>query len=233
MQRLCVLPAPRSSSLCPHQGESVVVTDAPLRNPQHTSKSPGWDATRRARKAPIAEAGALGQEQLPSDATVQVISRSLAETRRVGRCLGSLLAPGDLILLFGPFGAGKTSLTQGIARGMGIGELVTSPSFTLVNQYRGQHRHDARLLYHIDLYRLTDPGEALALGLEEYVTPGAICVIEWPEQAAAILPAERVEIRMAYLGQKDRILGLAGHGMRGADLAVLFARAWASRRPGA
>lgn len=164
------------------------------------------------------------QEQAPAAvAACVVVSASAAETRRLGRCLGRLLRPGDLVLLSGPFGAGKTLLTKGIALGMGIREQVTSPSFTLVNQYRRPDRRGAAL-YHVDLYRIGSPGEAFDFGLDEYLGGEAVCVIEWPEQVRQALPPERLEIELAFLGSSGRTLRLKGFGARYAAVVEQFAR---------
>jgi tRNA threonylcarbamoyladenosine biosynthesis protein TsaE len=152
-------------------------------------------------------------EGLADSASICVVSANSRETRKVGRCLGALLRPGDLLLLSGPFGAGKTTLTQGIARGLGSMEVVTSPSFTLVNQYRGHHG-DAAILYHIDLYRIGSGDEALDMGIEEYITEQAICVVEWPEQAYPVFPKERLEIEMTYAGPTGRRIEIVGRGGR-------------------
>lgn len=156
-------------------------------------------------------------------ATAQVVSASAGETRRLGRCLGALLRPGDLLFLLGPFGAGKTTLTQGIAHALGVREPVTSPSFTLVNQYRAADGRRGPLLYHVDLFRIGDAEEAFDLGLEEYLDDSTICIIEWPEPAVGILPDERLEIKMAYLGDTGRTLDLIGRGPRYAELVRQFA----------
>jgi len=156
-------------------------------------------------------------------ATAQVLSTSAGETRRLGRCLGALLRPGDLLFLVGPFGAGKTTLTQGIAQAFGIRESVTSPSFTLVNEYRAADRRRGPVLYHIDLFRIGGAAEAFDLGLEEYVGRAAVCVVEWPEPATDIFPGDRLEIKMAYLGDTGRTWQLIGRGTRYVELVRQFA----------
>lgn len=115
----------------------------------------------------------------------QVVVDSAAATVELGRSLGELLANGDIILLSGGLGSGKTTLTQGIAVGLGVGEPVTSPSFTLVHEYAGRLP-----LYHLDLYRL-DPEAVWELGLVEYFGRGVV-VVEWPERLGALLPREHL-----------------------------------------
>jgi tRNA threonylcarbamoyladenosine biosynthesis protein TsaE len=130
---------------------------------------------------------------------IEVVSRSPQETRRIGALLGPLLRPGDVVLLEGPLGAGKTVFAQGIAAGLGVDDPLTSPTFTLI------HEHVGRLpLYHIDLYRLSGAPEAGAIGLEEYLGGDGAAVVEWPDRATTLLPAERLVVGLTPL------TGLAG-----------------------
>ncbi|HMA33238.1 MAG TPA: tRNA (adenosine(37)-N6)-threonylcarbamoyltransferase complex ATPase subunit type 1 TsaE [Chloroflexia bacterium] len=149
---------------------------------------------------------------------VDVISHSLDQTRRIGQRLAALLEPGDLILLEGPFGAGKTTFTQGIARGLGVeSEYITSPTFTLINEYA------ARLpLYHVDLYRLQTAQEAGDLGLLDYVTGDGVTVIEWPERAAGLLPAAHLTIYLSDIAETKRALRFHAAGARYTDLLERF-----------
>jgi tRNA threonylcarbamoyladenosine biosynthesis protein TsaE len=119
---------------------------------------------------------------------------SPAATRALGQGLAARAAPDDLFLLHGPLGAGKTALVQATVAALGFTGVVSSPTFTLINEYRG-----GRLpAYHVDLYRLDDEAEMLALGLDEYLEAGGICLIEWAEKASALWPPERLEIALAY-----------------------------------
>ena len=153
------------------------------------------------------------------DARVSLLSRSAAQTKRLGACLAQLLAPGDLILLQGPFGAGKTVFTQGIAAGLGIKEPVTSPSFTLVNEYR----HDGRLpLFHLDLYRVDSSTEALELGLDEYIEGGGVTVVEWPQRAETAFPLEHLLVRFALASNSQRRLIAEAIGQRYGRLLAEF-----------
>jgi len=130
----------------------------------------------------------------------------------MGARLGKLLAEGDIICLEGELGTGKTCFIQGIGRGMGIRERITSPSFTLIREYRGQ---GARLrLYHIDLYRIEEVVEAFLLGLDDYLYDGGVCVIEWAERARDILPWECLWITLRHLGERERSLTLEARGRR-------------------
>lgn len=114
---------------------------------------------------------------------------SPAETREVGEKIAQLLKPGDVICLNGDLGAGKTALTQGVARGLGVKEPVTSPTFTLINEYQGRLP-----LYHFDVYRLGGPEEMADLGYEEYFYGQGVCLIEWAQLVEDVLPEERLDI---------------------------------------
>jgi tRNA threonylcarbamoyladenosine biosynthesis protein TsaE len=142
------------------------------------------------------------------------ITRSAQETQALGRALGVLLAPGDLVLLSGTLGAGKTTLTQGIAQGAGAEGYAHSPTFVLVHRYRGRIT-----LHHMDLYRLTGPGaqaEAEELGVDEMLEEGAV-VAEWAEHAPGAFPPEWLTIALSLAGPHapgERTLEAAAHGPR-------------------
>jgi tRNA threonylcarbamoyladenosine biosynthesis protein TsaE len=121
-----------------------------------------------------------------------VDTTSLEETLRFGERLGRELQRGDVVALFGDLGAGKTALVKGIARGLGITQEVTSPTFTLVHEYAG-----GRLpLFHVDLYRLNNLEQALAIGIEEYWNGPGVTAIEWSEKIESLLPATATRIRI-------------------------------------
>ncbi len=162
--------------------------------------------------------GAAGAAARPAR-DVDIISHSLDQTRRIGARLAALLQPGDLILLEGAFGAGKTSFTQGIARGLSVGDAyITSPTFTLINEYE-----DGRLpLYHVDLYRLDSPDQARDLGLLDYIEGDGVTVIEWPERAAGLLPAQHLTIYLSDLTETKRALRLHAEGQRYVELIEQF-----------
>ncbi|MBN1882457.1 MAG: tRNA (adenosine(37)-N6)-threonylcarbamoyltransferase complex ATPase subunit type 1 TsaE [Deltaproteobacteria bacterium] len=132
-----------------------------------------------------------------------MISHSPEETARVGEILGTYTDPGRLLALRGEMGAGKTCLVQGIARGMGVpGDcLVTSPTFTLINEYPTNR---GIMLYHFDLYRLGDEEELFDLGYEEYWFSDGISAVEWPEIAKALLPENRIDIYLSIVGDSAR-----------------------------
>lgn len=140
------------------------------------------------------------------------VSHSVAQTKRIGARLGELLQKGDIICLEGELGTGKTRLAQGIARGMGIEERVTSPSFILIREYG---HHGAPIpLYHIDFYRIEAIEEALALGLDDYLYGNGVCIIEWAERARAILPGECLWISLKHLDETKRGILMEATGDR-------------------
>lgn len=122
------------------------------------------------------------------------------DTLAFGRALGSLLRSGDVVALIGDLGAGKTTLTQGIAQGMGITERVTSPTFTLVQEY-GRDTP----LFHFDPYRLERPEDMSDFGFEEYLERGGVVVVEWADKIAALLPEERLTLTLEEVGESDLI----------------------------
>lgn len=142
------------------------------------------------------------------------ITHSAAQTSRLGRRLGALLRPYDLILLIGEFGSGKTQLAKGIVEGLGSDELVNSPSFVLVNEYRAGPEHGRMPIFHVDLYRLESPAELHGLGLEEISGAGGVALIEWAERAESLLPAERLSVYLSYLSDTKRALRFVPHGQR-------------------
>ena len=139
----------------------------------------------------------------------ELISHNPSETHRFGANIGRLAMPGDILLLVGKLGAGKTCLTQGIARGLGIEEYIPSPSFVLIRQFYGRLP-----LYHIDLYRLDLPQEIADLGLDDYLYGKGICVIEWAEKGLSLMPPEYMLIKIDYLGDTERSLELEVYGRR-------------------
>ncbi len=120
----------------------------------------------------------------------EIVSHSPADTHRLAAEILVTLPDRAVLALYGDLGSGKTCFVQGLAAAMGITEPVTSPTFTLVNEYKGK-----ALLTHVDLYRLTHPDEALAMGFEELVESDGITAIEWAERADGLLPAGTVHLR--------------------------------------
>ena len=111
-------------------------------------------------------------------------SYSSEDTEKIAYELGQALKPGDVICLGGDLGAGKTVFAKGLAKGLGVVTHVTSPTFTIINEYTGRHK-----VYHFDVYRIEDPEEMYEIGFEEYVYGDGICIIEWADNIKEILPA--------------------------------------------
>lgn len=151
-------------------------------------------------------------------ASQTIISASSEQTDALGRRLGALLRPGDLVLLLGDLGSGKTQLAKGIAAGLGSGDLVTSPSFVLVNEYQAGERAGGATIYHADLYRIEDPDELLGIGLEEAWSGPNISLVEWAERAGARLPQQHLAVHMHYLDETTREIAFVGHGRRYEEL---------------
>jgi tRNA threonylcarbamoyladenosine biosynthesis protein TsaE len=130
------------------------------------------------------------------------ISHSVEETAAFGRSVASTLRRGAVLALCGDLGAGKTHFVKGLAAGLGGGEVVTSPTFTLLHEYTG-----GRLpLFHFDFYRLEDEAEALKIGLEEYLDGDGVCAIEWAEKFPALLPGETRWFRFTHTDGDARII---------------------------
>lgn len=131
-----------------------------------------------------------------------LFSRSAEETRRIGERLARQLRPNDVLLLLGNMGAGKSELTRGIARGLGVTGYVTSPTFTIL-----QVHDSGRLpLYHFDWYRLSGPEELYELSMDEYLQNEGVAVVEWPSRAEEAVPERRLEIELVPLDGDTRRL---------------------------
>ncbi|OGB90128.1 tRNA (adenosine(37)-N6)-threonylcarbamoyltransferase complex ATPase subunit type 1 TsaE [candidate division WOR-1 bacterium RIFCSPHIGHO2_01_FULL_53_15] len=133
-----------------------------------------------------------------------VTTRSAAETIDLGRKIGAVLKPNDVIALTGQLGAGKTTLIQGIAEGIGVKDYVTSPTFIIINEYAGRLP-----FYHIDLYRLDEGLEIADLGIEEYFNRGGVCVIEWAEKLGELLPQAAAKIEIEWISENEREICLS------------------------
>jgi tRNA threonylcarbamoyladenosine biosynthesis protein TsaE len=133
-----------------------------------------------------------------------VITKSAAETVELGRKIGAFLSPNEVIALTGDLGAGKTTLIQGIAAGLGVKDYVTSPTFIIINEYQGRLP-----LYHVDLYRLDDVELIAELGIEEYFQKDGVCVIEWAEKLEGLRPAGAETIELKSLGENEREISLS------------------------
>lgn len=141
--------------------------------------------------------------------TLKFISQSPEETIRLGEKLGELAQPGDIFLLTGNLGTGKTCLTQGIARGLKSQDYVLSPTFVLMRELNGRIP-----LYHIDLYRLDNIAEIADLGLDDYLFGRGLSVIEWADKGLTVLPAEHLLVKIDYLNDNERRIELIPRGKR-------------------
>lgn len=155
-------------------------------------------------------------------AGLDLISHSAGQTREMGAALARRLQPGDLILLSGSLGSGKTTFIQGIAAGLGIDKPVSSPTFALVAEYSGAVEDTPIRLYHIDLYRLSPESDDLySFGLDELLDDrGAICAIEWPQRAATMLPEHWLLIELEPLAETKRRARLIARGERYEELVA-------------
>ena len=130
------------------------------------------------------------------------LSSSEAETEALGAALARELAPGSIVLLCGDLGAGKTVFSRGFARGLGVAEPVSSPTYTIVQEYElpGGGR-----LYHMDLYRISDEHAALGFGVDEFLNePGAISLVEWPERIRGLLPETAIRVELRHRSETER-----------------------------
>lgn len=150
--------------------------------------------------------------------TLEFVSRSPEQTRRLGARLGGLLQLGDLVCLSGDLGSGKTTLVQGIAQGWGTLDTVTSPTFVLVNEYR---RPDGNTLFHLDAYRLSGRFDAEDLDLDRMLDLGSM-VVEWSEKIKPILPVDYLWIDLRWVAEEQRGMTFNHCGERHAKLLADF-----------
>lgn len=146
---------------------------------------------------------------------MEYITHSAAETELLGARLAQQLRPGDVIAYLGELGAGKTAFTRGLARGLGIQDPVTSPTYTIVNEYQGRLP-----LFHFDMYRLHDADELFDLGWEDYLERGGVCAVEWSENVAnALEDPITVTIAKDPTAENSRRITITG-GQKHADLSL-------------
>ena len=139
---------------------------------------------------------------------MEFLTNSPEETEKVGAALGNILTPGTVIAYRGDLGAGKTAFTRGLARGLGYREPVTSPTYTIVNEYLG-----GRLpLFHFDMYRLASSDDLWDIGWEDYLERGGICAVEWSENVADALE-DAITVCIEKTGEKSRRITLEGGDM--------------------
>ncbi len=137
-----------------------------------------------------------------------IVTASVEQTEQAGVQLARRLSPGDVVALTGDLGAGKTAFVRGLAAGLGVSQPVTSPTFTIVNEYEGGRCP----LFHFDLYRLEDGDALFDIGWEDYLSRGGICAVEWSERAMDMMePCVRVDIRR---GETDELRVIQIGGLR-------------------
>ncbi len=140
---------------------------------------------------------------------MEFLTRSEAETEDLGRRLAERLGPGAVVAYRGGLGMGKTALTRGLARGLGCGERVTSPTFTIVNEYEG-----GRLpLFHFDMYRLEGPEDLFDIGWDDYLARGGVCAVEWSERVEEALPPETVWVALRRCPEHENWRAVAVEGV--------------------
>lgn len=142
---------------------------------------------------------------------LQVVSQNSLDTEMLGEHVGRLLGAGDIVCLYGELGSGKTVLTKGLARGLGVTpeRAVRSPSFVLMQRYQGRVP-----VYHADLYRLEGPTDIEDIGLREFLGGDGVAVIEWADKLEASLPMERLEITLAHQAEETRLITVTPRGAR-------------------
>ncbi len=141
--------------------------------------------------------------------SITIHTHNSEQTRQLGATLAQVLQPGDIIWLRGELGAGKTTLAQGIARGLGVNEPVLSPTFTLIREHRGRLP-----FFHADAYRLEGAEQAADLGLQDYFERGGVFAIEWAEHIADALPEERLDVLLEGGMDEHRRITLTAYGER-------------------
>jgi tRNA threonylcarbamoyladenosine biosynthesis protein TsaE len=167
---------------------------------------------------------AARDETSETDVTPVIItSQSVVRTRALGRALGELARAGDVVLLEGALGAGKTAFTQGIGLGLGVSATINSPTFTILKEYEGRIP-----LYHFDLYRLEAPDELYELGFEDYFHGEGVCVVEWAERGEfkddeePVWDGDWLRVTLNIVGENERTLACSVDGARGQALLAAF-----------
>lgn len=135
---------------------------------------------------------------------MEFTTNSTQETEELGQRLAAQLRPGSVVSFYGDLGAGKTAFIRGIARGLGISDAVTSPTYTIVNEYRG-----STPLFHFDLYRLSGPDDLFDIGWEDYLARGGVCAVEWSERAEEELEGS-VKVTIQRINDTQRRISITG-----------------------
>lgn len=136
---------------------------------------------------------------------MEFITHAPEQTEALGERLAARLRPGDVVAYYGGLGAGKTAFTRGLARGLGVTEPVTSPTYTIVNEYLSGRMP----LFHFDMYRLSSSEELFDIGWEDYLQRGGVCAVEWSENVADALEGA-VEVRLERTGEESRRITITG-----------------------
>ncbi len=132
---------------------------------------------------------------------MKIISKSEKETQDAGKALAMKLKPGDTVALYGNLGAGKTAFVRGMAEGLGINDMVSSPTFTIVNEYSG-----SLLLFHFDMYRLSSAQELFDIGWEDYQDRGGICAVEWSENVDSAFDESVIRVSISPIDENTRLI---------------------------
>lgn len=141
---------------------------------------------------------------------MEIKLNGLKDTEEFGIRFGKLLKPGDIVCLNGDLGAGKTTMTKSIGRGLDVEEYITSPTFALINMYKGR-----MVVYHFDVYRLENVDELYDLGFDEYFFGEGVCIIEWAEKIDRLIPEDKIIIDIKKTSHPhERILHISGYGNR-------------------
>lgn len=152
-------------------------------------------------------------DALPPEGVSSRVTESPDQTREIGRRIGQASQPGDVILLVGDLGAGKTVLTQGLAEGLSVDVTVNSPTFVLLHEYQGR-----LTLYHYDLYRLSNIEETVTREWQEFLYGDGVSVVEWANRADGLLPREHLLLEFFIESETRRVLKLSGSGKRHLEL---------------
>lgn len=137
----------------------------------------------------------------------EYLSSCEADTERIGEQFSSDLPAGSVVAMFGDLGAGKTAFVRGMARGLGLDAVVSSPTFTIVNEYPGE-----RELIHFDMYRLSDADELFDIGWEDYLGRGAICAVEWSENVEDAFFGDEIRVTIEKTGDSSRRITIESNG---------------------
>ena len=144
-----------------------------------------------------------------------IYTKTEAETEAAGAALARRLSAGSVVALYGDLGAGKTCFVRGLARGLGIDARVSSPTFTIVNEYRGAPGAEgaARELFHFDMYRLANADELFDIGWEDYLRRGAVCAVEWSENVEDAFEGDEITVRISTLPGGERRIEIGGEAL--------------------